>query len=1136
MAQKLLNNEKYDESIKLLTGIIKSDPEFLNSYRKLAETWFLKNDLNGGIECFESLITQNPSNHLLTHGLGCLYYKFGKYTEAGTEYWKVLSATPAYASIYRDFTDNCKKLNLSDSVENILSGFASKDTNNAYIYYGLGYMYITRYKWEKAIDCLKKSLSLDEGILDAYYLLGAVCFNTSRNTEFFEISKKGLDKSKVHNDLQYQCDFLGNIGLALYSKREYKDAIWYIKKGIKLAGKTGKKREKIRDYGNLALSYRDLHDFEKALYYNEQALKGSQQLKDKNSEGLWYRNMGSIYQMMGEYTSAFENYSKALSIAEGLRDKYTKWLALYGIAFSKYNQGDYTSALEYYKKTLDLAVETGNKWAECRCYNGLGMINLAQGDYLKALDYNENGLALAKITDDKECESYCDGTIAIVYSKLGDRIKTFEYYNKALEICRKMGDKGEIARHLGNIGTVYHDAGEYKTAIKYYKESISLLKETDDKLQLARAYGNMGDLLIRMNDYNSAKEYLDLALRLGKELGAENITSIQLLNSGFLEYNQGHYNKAFNLFSKVLKYAASGKVPELFWQAECGKAMVLQKQNKPESALKHYSSAIDKIEEIQRLLPVEEFKSGFFDKHINVYQDAITLLSSLHKQYPQKNYDRLAFRFAEKAKARAFLENLIDSRTNVNNGIDKGLKQQEQQILRNIAEKQKQLYNIELSDKKRKDVLLQLKEYEDRLEKVSRDIKMKNVKYKNLFYPDSYDAAKIQRDILSKDEYILEFSFGDKQSHLWLISKDKFRFFDLPGKGIIEKAVEEYLNTIDQPVGLTNPFANHIKKGKEVFDLLLKKCLQEIDPGSHLVIVPDGILHYFPFESLVTDLNTNDKFPRYMIEDFTFSYSPSSTSMVFLSKKIISYDPREKYLLAFGDPDFTIAPDNAKFSENRGNFNKEEIRKGMESETDILSLYENEGFNFNPLPHSGSEVTEISGLFPKTKSITYLKSNANEETLKHENLEQYKYIHFATHGIIEEKLPLRSGIVLSINNNSDEDGILQVNEILNLRLNADMVVLSACQTAKGRLYNGEGIVGIARAFFYAGASSVVVCLWNINDRSSAILMKDFYSGIVNGKEKKDALQKAKLNMINSDYKLYRHPYYWAPYIIIGNFN
>jgi CHAT domain-containing protein len=166
--------------------------------------------------------------------------------------------------------------------------------------------------------------------------------------------------------------------------------------------------------------------------------------------------------------------------------------------------------------------------------------------------------------------------------------------------------------------------------------------------------------------------------------------------------------------------------------------------------------------------------------------------------------------------------------------------------------------------------------------------------------------------------------------------------------------------------------------------------------------------------------------------------------------------------------------------------------------------------------------------------MVYLGEQAKEENVKKEDMDKFKYIHFATHSLIERKFTKRSGIVLSLDDDPQEDGILQMDEILNLKMDADLVVLSACQTGLGMLRSGEGIIGLTRAFMYAGTPSIVVSLWNINDRSTAVFMKNFYKYLMQGNDKSKALQLAKLDMLQSERPLYRHPFFWAPFVLIGD--
>ncbi len=1134
-ALRLVSDEKYDKSIHLLTEIIESDRADPNVYRKLAEAFYQKNDSKSGIIYFDRLENTNPEDIYSIYGRGYLYQRFKNNEKAALEYRKIANYIPPCTFFYKDFIDNLEQINALDTAESILNNLAAKDSHNPYICFGLAYIFLKQYDWDNTMSLLDKVLALQQDMLDAYLLKSSVYWSKGRYDLCLEAGKTGLAKAKALNDKQFECIFATNIGIAYYYSGQLKEAAVYSKKASKLSKKYGHKLQEIRNTAILGVISRETGDYDKSIQYYEKALKGARQIKERSLEGQYYQSIGTNYQYLGKFSTALDYNNKSFQIAHETGNKYNQILALLNLGLIHWDLGQYDKALKTYNQMLDLSLETHNKWAEGRSCCGIALIHFCYGNYAKALDFNEKSLEIASAINDTEGESLNLGNIAIIYHEMGNDAKALEYYSRALEVSEKTGNKNEIARHLGNIGCTYQTLQNYPAALDYYQQSLRLNKEIGDPKEIATAYGNLGNLMTAMKDYQKAREYLSQSLKTGKEIGLQGVVANQLINSGFLEYTLEHYQSAFEFFTEALKYSTSSGDPAVYWKTYTGLAMVLEKQNRQAKALEYYSLAIDKIEEVQRKLPVEEYKSGFFDANVNVYERVIDLLVTMHEQYPQKGYDKLAFHFAERAKARAFLENMVASKADVQNGINPELKQKENEALRKISVNQKQLLNnSNLTKKDRKKLESELNEYEHTFEGLLREIKAENTKYTHLLFPESYNAERIQHEILNDGEAILEFSLGSNRSFLWLISKDNFKLYTLPGKETIEKAVLEYIHSIDKPASVSNPFAKHVSKGQDVFQILLEECVPEIDKDHHLIIVADGMLHYLPFESLIIPKGKPHESPHYLIEDFTFSYSPSSTSMAFVGTKRLNGLP-QKDLLAFGNPVFNKTSGTSS-SRGRGeHVEKLKILQERDEGEKLKNLYENDGFLFTALPYSEHEVSAISGLFPKGKSVTYLKSDASEASFKHEVPDNYKYIHFATHGFIEEKLPFRSGIVLSMNEASTEDGILQVNEILNLKLNAEMVVLSACQTARGRLYRGEGIVGLTRSFLYAGAASITVCLWNINDRTTAAFMKDFYSGLVNGKGKKDALREAKLAMIRSEIRAYRHPYYWAPYIVIGNY-
>jgi CHAT domain-containing protein len=245
---------------------------------------------------------------------------------------------------------------------------------------------------------------------------------------------------------------------------------------------------------------------------------------------------------------------------------------------------------------------------------------------------------------------------------------------------------------------------------------------------------------------------------------------------------------------------------------------------------------------------------------------------------------------------------------------------------------------------------------------------------------------------------------------------------------------------------------------------------------------------------------------------------PSASSLIFLDnrKENKSY-PKE--LLIFGAPDYSRQPLSMQ--------NDQENPMGM-----LYEIYENQGYQFLPLPYSGKEISKISEYFPIEKTDIFLNGDASEYTIKQLPLEDYRVIHFACHSFLDETFPMRSALVLSLDENYKEDGFLKVREIYNFNLNTELVVLSACRTGRGKMEGSDGVLGLPRIFFYTGAKSVVSTLWGIDDKSAVDFMNYFYQGLSEGENKAQALQNAKLKMIKSKYS---HPYYWGAFILNGDY-
>jgi CHAT domain-containing protein len=445
------------------------------------------------------------------------------------------------------------------------------------------------------------------------------------------------------------------------------------------------------------------------------------------------------------------------------------------------------------------------------------------------------------------------------------------------------------------------------------------------------------------------------------------------------------------------------------------------------------------------------------------------------------------------ARARAFLDLLAEAKSNLRKGLPPEQEREKQQFESRVSQALAALAKDD-SDKNRRTA----SETEAKLAAWHESVRVTNPEYASMHYPQPYTPEQAQRLARERGLAILEFALGERQSHLWVITGSAIRMIRLPPRGQIESAVGAYRATVAR-----SSLDDVAALARHLYEMLLGAAEPMLGGERKILIAPDGILYYLPFEAL------SSKPGRFLVEDFTISYAPSVS--VFASLRL-ERAPRAYDLLAYGDPVFSQA-----------------------EAVQMRSVYRSAGISLARLPNTKTEVEEIGALFPPTREKLRLGLEATEASVKAERLGAYRLIHFATHAVIDERVPARSGIVLSLVNTGREDGILRASEIFNLDLNADLVTLSACRTGLGKVVRGEGMIGLTRAILYAGASSVMVSLWEVNDLATPVLMRNFYAMLRAGQSVAEALREAKIRMIRSERPAHRHPHFWAPFITAGAF-
>jgi CHAT domain-containing protein len=377
-----------------------------------------------------------------------------------------------------------------------------------------------------------------------------------------------------------------------------------------------------------------------------------------------------------------------------------------------------------------------------------------------------------------------------------------------------------------------------------------------------------------------------------------------------------------------------------------------------------------------------------------------------------------------------------------------------------------------------------------------------------LKYPEPCRFGQLRDELLDSETALLLYFTGEKYSFGFLATQSGVDMVPLPSAKIIGPWIFNYI----QFLTLSNPpeFLGE-KAGRKLYQLLIAPLEKRLTGSiKRLVILPDGILHYLPFETLISDSENRrpgqgakkDRPWRFLIEDFEVSYALSASYLMRLLKRHRP-DPRNMDLLAVANPEALH-------------------QKDIIWSKAILP----------PLAYAKKEIQTIAEYFPKKKRRLLIEEEAAEERIKELRLSDFAVLHFASHGFFDDESWWRSALILDHDNRSSEDGLLQPRDILGLYLNADLVVLSACETGKGKIETGEGLMSQAQAFFFAGARSLVTSVWNINDRSTAEFMRHFYSHLIQGSTKGQALRLAKLEMLNSEYS---HPFFWAAFLLMGEY-
>jgi CHAT domain-containing protein len=826
----------------------------------------------------------------------------------------------------------------------------------------------------------------------------------------------------------------------------------------------------------------------------------------------------------GKFDEITPKAEEALALSQQLGDKTRQARSVMQIAIAAFHSGQSDLAIEKFKQSAALAEQAGDNNLQSLSLNSAATLLTTAAAYEEALFFFNQSLALRRQLNDPRGEALILVMMSELYLVTSDFAKGEQLLQHALTIAHEMKANGKADLQLEAYILLKTAWGEYLrgnngAALAQVQNYLAQETERTSGTFKFEARDQLGAIYLSMGEYEKAVEAYSDALEVARAL---KIAVSQAKAMGFLGWSQfqlGKPQEALNLVSQALAMLRQtgqsvGESILLNYLAEIQRVL-----KQEEAALTSFRQAIAIIDQQRtRAIPTEVSKGSMISKNHTVFSGAIDLLISLNR--PSE-----AFEVAEAYHARAFLDVLAESKIDLRKGLTLAQSRREETIFNRISSLQKELWKPGISAAHESQLKKELQNAEQELEAFQVEMRYTSPRYANVKYVQPIKSERLSKELLDADTALVEFVLDEKKSFAWVIYQGKISSVVLPPRKEIDELVDEYRVVLADKVSaltVSSAIAKINGRGFELYQKVFAPLEDKLTSARKLIIVADGALVYLPFETLVRMNPATSKknvASDYLVDRFIISYAPSASALAAMKATTKQTTTQPKGIIAFGDPVYTELMSSASTA---GGTNKGKANQLTER-----------GFELRQLPYTRTEVNAITSMFSTSERRAYLGAEAQEERVKTEDLSGYRYVHFAAHGMIDENHPARSAIVLSVLNDSKEDGALQMSEVMRLKLNADLVTLSACRTGLGKLLNGEGMIGLTRAFLYAGADSVVVSLWNVNDVATAELMKVFYKNLKQGMAKDAALRQAKLELLKGQKRAWQHPHFWAPFVLIG---
>ncbi|HEX8566640.1 MAG TPA: CHAT domain-containing tetratricopeptide repeat protein [Pyrinomonadaceae bacterium] len=826
----------------------------------------------------------------------------------------------------------------------------------------------------------------------------------------------------------------------------------------------------------------------------------------------------------------FELYQKALNDWQASGNRIGEAATLQYLGAAYVAAGERRKALGFFAESLALWQKLKITSETANSHNLICETNYRLSRFQEALNHAEAALRIYRGNGDKIGESAILMLLGNLYAELGETASALDYYNQAAQNWRSIGNLHRVAATLNNIGLTYRDAGDAQKAFEFYNQSLQTFRaDRPGTRGEANVLNQLGFYFLEKGDLQNALAHFNQGLPIWKRITDAFGEPVTLLGIGQVYEKMGDAQQAVENFNQSLAVAQKRGSRGVEASVLFAQARIERRRENLTAAKEKIESALEIIEATRAGILSEQFRAGYFARTQKFYDFYISLLMQMHQSAPAVGFNALALQAAERARARSLAELLAEANADIRHGVEPALLEREKDLQQKINAAEQARFQLILQKRPASQVEaaeIALRRNLDEYKSIQADIRSRSPRYAALTQPQILSLREIQTQILDADTVLLEYALGEEKSFLFVVSQKSIKSFVLPGRAEIEGAARNFYEKIK-----TESFvAEAEQSAKNLSRIILEPAEAELR-SKRLLVAADGALQYIPFAALKVQ-GSDENNEQFLIETNEIVMLPSATTLAILRRETANRKPPTKTIAVIADPVFGLDDLRIKSTASKPKETNDKLTLWQKT---VLQATENVRSALPRLPGSRREAIAILALTTPAESKRALDFEANRANILSADLSQYRYIHFATHGLLDSRQPELTGIVLSLVDASGkpQDGFLRLHEIYNLKLPAELIVLSACETALGKEIKGEGIVGLTRGFMYAGAKRVAVSLWKVDDRATSELMRRFYQELLSERSPSpaSALRAAQISMLRE--KRWQSPFYWSAFTLQG---